>query len=61
VLVGVGEQPAQPAATASLVIGGSANVASCSSVVTPFLASNAVKVALAAGLLPTAWRLTGRR
>jgi len=44
-----------------LVIGGSANVASCSSVVTPILAGDAVKVALAAGLLPTAWRLTGRR
>jgi len=29
--------------------------------VTPFLAGDAVKVALAAGLLPTAWRLTGRR
>ena len=28
--------------------------------VTPFLAGDAVKVALAAGLLPTAWRLTGR-
>jgi len=29
--------------------------------VTPFLAGDAVKVALAAGLLPTTWRLTGRR
>ncbi len=28
---------------------------------TPFLAGDAVKVALAAGLLPAAWRLTGRR
>jgi len=28
---------------------------------TPFLAGDPVKVALAAGLLPTAWRLTGRR
>jgi len=29
--------------------------------VTPFLAGDAVKVALAAGLLPTTWRLTGHR
>jgi len=29
--------------------------------VTPFLAGDAVKVALAAGLLPTTWRLTERR
>jgi biotin transporter BioY len=28
---------------------------------TPFIAGDAIKAAIAAGLLPTAWRLAGRR